>query len=124
MLFETKSHLKTAFDKLGSYDNLEREERKALAAFADWFVACTLNPDMAAKMIDETVSIKEGAKILKVKVKETKTHHHTKTCKKKSPNCRFGIPRYPIWKSMLQKPIKGESEEEKSDRKIMHKEVS
>ena len=77
---------------------------------------------MAAKMIDETLSKEEGIEIVK-KVKETQTHHHTKTCKKKSPNCRFGIPRFPIWKSMLTKPVEGETEEERSDRRIRHKEV-
>ena len=120
--FESKSGLEKAFEKLRLDEKLKKKERKALVAFADRFVTCTLNPDMAAKMIDETVSIEEGIKIVK-KVKETQTHHHTKTCKKKSPNCRFGIPRFPIWESMLTKPVEGESEEEKSDRRIIHKHV-
>jgi hypothetical protein len=120
--FETKSDLEKAFEKLRSDEKLKKEERKALVAFADRFVTCTLNPDTAAKMIDETLSKEEGIEIVK-KVKETQTHHHTKTCKKKSPNCRFGIPRFPIWKSMLTKPVEGGTEEERSDRRIMHKEV-
>ena len=73
---------------------LKKKEMKSLIAFADRFVTCKLNPDMAAKMIDETTSLSEGLKIVK-KVKEVQTHHHKKTCKKKSPNCRFGIPWYP-----------------------------
>ena len=46
----------------------------ALVAFADKFVTCTLNPDMAAKMIDETTSLSDGMEIVK-KAKETQTHH-------------------------------------------------
>ena len=56
-------------------------EEEALVAFADKFVTCTLNPDMAAKMIDEKVTAEEGEAIVKI-AKETQTHHHTKTCKK------------------------------------------
>ena len=73
-------------------------------------------------MIDENTSIEEGIKIVQM-VKEVQTHYHTKTCKKHSPDCRFGIPRFPIWKTMLSKPIEGESAEDISDRKIKHKEV-
>ena len=50
-------------------------------------------------------------------------NHHTKTCKKTSPDCRFGMPRYPIWRTVLSKPVKGADEEEKRDRRIRHKEL-
>ena len=73
-------------------------------------------------MIDETTSITEGIKIVTI-AKQTQTHYHTKTCKKHSPDCRFGIPRFPMWKTMLTKPIEGDTAEEISDRKIKHKEV-
>ena len=33
------------------------------------------------------------------------------------------MPRYPIWKTLISKPIIGENEEERRDRRIMHKEV-
>ena len=58
--FYSKSDLERAYEKLRSDETLNKEERKALVAFADRFVTCTLNPDMAAKMIDESLSIEEG----------------------------------------------------------------
>ena len=42
---------------------------------------------------------------------------------KLGPECRFGIPRYPIWKTILSRPLKGESAEEKTKRGKTHKEV-
>ena len=77
---------------------------------------------MAAKMISKDTDISEGMKIVKI-ARETQTHDHSKTCKKHSPECRFGMPRYPMWKTILSKPIKGDDDEEKSDRRIKHKEV-
>ena len=50
-----KSELERAFEKLRNNETLRKEEENALVAFADKFVTCTLNPDMAAKMIDETI---------------------------------------------------------------------
>ena len=77
---------------------------------------------MAAKMVSKDADISVGREIVKI-AKETQTHHHTKTCKKTSPDCRFGMPRYPMWKTILSKPVKGDDEEEKRDRRIKHKEV-
>ena len=108
--------------KLRNNETLRKEEENALISFADKFVTCTLNPDMAAKMIDDTTSLSDGREIVK-KAKETQTHHHTKTCKKHSPECRFGIPMFPMWKTMLTRPLKGDTAEEKSERRIKHKEV-
>ena len=119
---DSKSFLEKAFEKLRIDEKLNKKEEKALIAFADKFVTCTLNPDTAAKMMNETASASEGLTIVKI-AKETQRHHHTKTCKKHSPDCRFGMPRYPMWKTIITKPLKGETEEERSDRRIKHKEV-
>jgi hypothetical protein len=35
------------------------------------------------------------AKVVRQRVMAVNTHHHTKTCVKKRPGCRFGIPRPP-----------------------------
>ena len=76
-----RSDLERAFDKLRMNETLKKDEEDALVAFADKFVTCTLNPDMAAKMISATTSPSCGIEIVR-KAKETQTHHHTKTCKK------------------------------------------
>ena len=103
-------------------ENLRKEEEKALIAFADRFTTCTLNPDMAAKMIDKTTSHSEGTKIVQI-AEETQKHHHTKTCKKNGPKCRFGMPRYPIWRTMLSKTVNCETIEEWRERSKKHKEI-
>ena len=33
------------------------------------------------------------------------------------------MPRFPMWRTMLTTPLKGDTADEKSDRKILHKEV-
>ena len=117
-----ETELERAFFQLRMGGKLSPKEEEALIAFADKFVTCTLNPEMAATMIDENLTSADGMEIVKV-VKETQTHHHTKTCKKLSPDCRFGMPRFPMWRTMLTTPLKGDTADEKSDRKILHKEV-
>ena len=46
-------------------------------------------------------------------------HHHTKTCKKRSPECRFRYPKFPIWTTILVRPYKSEFAEEK-DKNLEH----
>ena len=119
---DSKCTLEKAFNDLRNRNTLDKAEEKALIDFADRFVTCTLNPDIAVKMISKDKDISEGREIVRI-AKETQTHHHTKTCKKTSPDCRFGMPRYPMWKTILSKPVKGTDEEEKRDRKIKHNEA-
>ena len=55
-------------------------------------------------------------------VQEVQTHHHTKSCMKKSSSCRFGFPKFPSELTLIaQQP---ESENKKSVeqcRRILHK---
>ena len=117
-----ESDLEKAFKKLRRDEKLLKKEEMALIAFADKFITCTLNPDMVSKMIDESTSLTEGIEIVK-KAEETQTHHHTKTCKKNGPSCRFGMPRFPLWRTMLTREVKGKSIEERCERKKKHKDV-
>ena len=77
---------------------------------------------MAAKLIDKTTTLSEGTKIVEI-AEETQKHHHTKTCKKKRPDCRFGMPRFPLWKTTLTEPLKGKTDEERNERRKKHREV-
>ena len=122
IVMDDQSNLERAFKKLRKGDQLKKMEDKALIAFADKFTTCTLNPAMAASMIDESTDIEEGRKIVGI-AEETQTHHHTKTCKKKGPDCRFGIPRYPMWKTVLSRPVKGKTIEERNKRREKHRAV-
>ena len=77
---------------------------------------------MAAKMIDLSTSLTDGLDIVK-QAKETQTHHHTKTCRKHGSNCRFGMPRFPMWRTMITKDMRGKTAEERCERKKKHNEV-
>ena len=121
-ILDPDTDLERAFKKLRKSQDLQREDENALIAFADKFTTCTLNPEMAASMIDDKTSVSEGIRIVDI-VRKTQTHYHTKTCKKLSPKCRFGMPKFPMWKTMLTKPIKGASSEEMELRRHFNQKV-
>ena len=95
---------------------LNDKEENALIDFVDRSVTCTLNPEMAAKMIDVKRTKEEGLKIISI-VKACLNHYHTKSCRKNGgPGCRFRFPKFPMWKTILTKnEIKGDDSE--SDKK-------
>ena len=72
--------------------------------------------------MDEKTSLSEGIKCVEI-AEQTQKHHHTKTCKKKTPDCRFGMPRYQMWKTTLTEPLRGENEEDKVERWKKHRDV-
>ena len=51
-----ETELERAFFQLRMGGKLSPKEEEALIAFADKFVTCTLNPEMAATMIDENLT--------------------------------------------------------------------
>ena len=53
-------------------------------------------------------------------VKEVNQHHHTKTCKKNSPICRFRYPKFPIWKTILVKPYPPCEFDEERDKNLKY----
>ena len=44
-------------------------------------------------------------------VEEVNQHHHTKTCRKKSTECRFHFKKFPSQRTIIARPPKGESED-------------
>ena len=66
-ILNSEIDLEKAFKNLRKGHQLKREEETALIAFTDKFITCTLNPAMAANMID---SLSEVINIVKI-VKET-----------------------------------------------------
>ena len=67
-LFE---ELKNAFASVNNYQIPSVKECKALEDFADMFISCTLKSPGGQK------------------AKDVNCHHHTFTCKKRGPKCRF-----------------------------------
>ena len=51
------------------------------------------------------------AKLIRQRVIEVNTHHHTKTCNKKGPDCRFGIPRPPSDFTIIAQAMSAEDKE-------------
>ena len=82
----TEAFKKFKTEKFGDDDN-----DKPVIEFIDEFTTVSLNEDEVGK---------EVAKI----AEEVNKHHHTKTCKKHTPNCRFRYPKFPIWKTILVRP--------------------
>ena len=75
------SHLENAYKCLQEAQPLMEAEKDALIDFIDRAVTCTLNPEMAAKMIDLNKDKVEGIGVIKI-VEDCLTHHHIKTCRK------------------------------------------
>ena len=67
---DTETILEKAFKKLWK---IEKEEEKFLLSMADKFSTCTLNPENASRMIDETTTVWEREKIVD-QATETQTH--------------------------------------------------
>ena len=118
------SNLEKAYKSLRENIPLNDAEEKALIDFVDRSVTCTLNPDMAAKMIDVKRSKGVGLKIINI-VKECLNHYHTKACRKYgTPGCRFRFPKFPMWKTILTRnDIQAGDTDSKKERLEEQKEV-
>ena len=84
------SGIKEAFRKFRNGEALHDEE-PAVIAFIDAFTTVSLCADEVGKDVVEIVL-------------SVNTHHHTKTCRKGHPKCRFRYPKFPIWETILVKP--------------------
>ena len=73
-------------EKFGIEGNEEEDsvQRKALAAFIDKFVSCSLKDP-------STVNI----------VRSVNMHNHTKPCQQYGPPCRFRFPRFPCMETII-----------------------
>ena len=89
-----------AFKKFKYEEFGDLDDDRPVINFIDQFTTVSLNEDEVGK---------EVAKI----VEEVNKHHHTKTCNKTTPNCRFRYPKFPIWTTILVRPYKSELDEEK-----------
>ena len=101
---EDVNHLENAYKSLRENKSLSTDEENALTDFVDRSVTCTLNPELAAKMVDVKKNREDGLKIIKI-VKEVQVHHHTKSCGKRgcTSACRFRFPKFPMWKTIMTK---------------------
>ena len=66
----------------------------------------TLDDDKLPNLVDQfiTCSLPAQDDLLRQKVLDLQVHHHTKSCLKRSGNCRFNYPRLPSQKTLIAKP--------------------
>ena len=97
---------------------LTEPEENALVDFVDRAVTCTLNPELAAKMIDPKKDKEFGMKIIEI-VRACMVHHHTKACRKCGSilKCRFRFPRFPMWQTILTSNLQEEGSAEERELK-------
>ena len=94
--------LSNAFKKFKYEEFGDDDDDRPVIAFIDQFTTVSL-------CVDEV-----GMDVVKI-VEEVNVHHHTKTCRKTSPKCRFRYPKFPVWKTILVRPSRNcEFAEEKN----------
>ena len=116
--------LKVTFQKLKEREKLTAEDIRPLRQFIDASATCTTDTKEIKQMLQKTDRKKhqcgqncnrnpencnrcaeEVANIIRESVLEVNVHHHTKTCRKKGPKCRFGIPRCPSKYTMISQAM-------------------
>ena len=122
--------LQKTFQKLKQREKLNQEDITPMQQFVDATITCTTNKDKIKKLLTPDGRAREKdpdcsqqcdpdscslccerwAKLIKERVEDVNTHHHTKTCRKHGPDCRFGIPRPPSEYTIIAQAM---SEDEK-----------
>ena len=92
--------LTTAFKKFQTREDLLYFEESAIINFANKFTSVSLCPQIMGKKVIDIV-------------KKVNQHRHTKACRKYSNSCRFDFPKFPVWKTIIAKPNRVISDNEK-----------
>ena len=101
--------LNSAFKKFQTKEELLPHEENAIIEFANKYTTCTLNVDTIRVKIDKTVE-DLAAQIVKI-VTECNWHRHTRSCRKYDTICRFGIPKFPSFRTLIAKPTQKATED-------------
>ena len=104
--------LPAAFKKFQTKETLLEQEEKAITAFVDKFTTCTLNEAMIASKTDDEDLKKKAKEVIDI-VSKVNIHTDTKSCRKYQTKCRYGFPRYPIWRTLISRPLEISGEEGK-----------
>ena len=97
--------LSSAFKKFQTKEDLTEQEESSVIMFADKFTTCTLNEAVVSSKTDNEALEAKGKEVVDI-VKKCYIHSHTKSCRKYHTQCRYGIPKFPIWKTIIAKPMK------------------
>ena len=96
--------ISSAFKKFQTHETLLPYEETAIINFANKYTTCTLNPASIAAMTDDP-TLKEKSSEVAYICKCVNIHRHTKTCRKYETICRFNFAKFPIWKTLISKPL-------------------
>ena len=99
-----------AFKKFQTKEKLLEHEEQAVIAFVNKFTTCTLNEAVIASKTDDETLKKRARDIVQI-VEAVNKHRDTKSCRKYNTKCRFGFPRFPIWKTLISRPMETSGEE-------------
>ena len=69
------------------------------------------------KFIDEHCSCRRLSSTAEI-VEEVNWHHHTKSCKKKSGNCRFNCPKFPSDRTITSQPMEHDRDSDEYKSKL------
>ena len=78
-----------ALEKIKHDREIDDLEKSSIVKLADKFISCSLKDPRTRDI-----------------VKAVNVHHHTKTCRKYSCECRFYFPRYPSLRTIVAVPAR------------------
>ena len=87
--------------KLQQSDDVTEDELEKVVLLVDFFSTVSLHPAIVGPIVAEIV-------------RKVNQHHHTHTCKKYKTICRFKMPKLPSYRTIIAKPPKHCTEEEKN----------
>jgi hypothetical protein len=93
-----------AFKKFQTKEELLEHEEEAIVAFINKFTTCTLNEAVIAPKTDDNDLKKRANEVIKI-VRKVNIHRDTKSCRKYQTKCRYGFPRFPIWRTLISRPL-------------------
>ena len=102
--------ISSAFKKFQKTEDLLHHEEIAIINFANKFTTCTLNEAFIASKTEDDELKRTSGKVVDT-VKKCYIHAHTKTCKKYSSECRVRIAKFPMWRTILTRPMKDRGED-------------
>ena len=96
--------ISSAFKKFQTHETLLPYEEAAIIKFANKYTTCTLNPASIAEMTEHP-DLKEKSKEVADICNCVNIHRHSRTCRKYETVCRFNFAKFPIWKTLISKPL-------------------
>ena len=73
-------------------------------AFVNRFTTCTLNESVIASKTDDDILKRRANEVVEI-VSKCNIHRDTKSCRKYQTKCRYGFPRYPMWRTIISRPL-------------------